>query len=66
MIGKLHDWVGVPFNKAEIAKHLKHKYLEWEFVVNETFGVFKETPVLSTMPYLGRAFDLVPSMAMLW
>jgi uncharacterized protein (DUF2235 family) len=28
MIGKLHDRVGVLFNESEIAKHLKHKYLE--------------------------------------
>lgn len=66
MIGKLHDRVGVLFNESEIAKHLKHKYLEWEFAVNKTFGVFKETRVLSTIPHSGRRFDLIPSMAVLW
>jgi hypothetical protein len=66
MIGKLHDRVGVLFNESEIAKHLKHKYLEWEFAVNKTFRVFKETRALSTIPHSGRRFDLIPSMAVLW
>jgi uncharacterized protein (DUF2235 family) len=66
MIGKLHDRVGVSFNEAEIAKHLKHKYLEWDFAVNKVSQSFKETRVLSTMPHSGTTFDLVPSISESW
>jgi hypothetical protein len=52
--------------QAEIAKHLKHKYLEWEFAVNKRIGRFKETRGLSTMPYSGRTFDLVLNIMVLW
>jgi uncharacterized protein (DUF2235 family) len=53
MIGKLHKFVGVRFDEAEIMKHLKHRYLEWDFVVNKAFASFKETRVLSVMPHSG-------------
>jgi hypothetical protein len=59
MIGKLHDRVGVHFIEDEIAKHLKHKYLEWDFAVNKTFGTFAETSTLSSLSHSGRAFDPV-------
>jgi hemolysin-activating ACP:hemolysin acyltransferase len=54
MIGKLHNRVGVLFIEAEIARHLKHKYLEWDFAVNKAFRSFKEKKILSTMPHSGR------------
>jgi uncharacterized protein (DUF2235 family) len=59
MIGKLHDGVGVLFDQAEIAKHLKHKYLEWDFTLNRVLGGFKETRILSTMPHSGGTFYFV-------
>lgn len=59
MIGKLHDFVDVAFEETEIGKHLKHKYLEWEFDVSRLFKSFRETRVLSTMPHSGKFFNLM-------
>jgi uncharacterized protein (DUF2235 family) len=55
MVGKLHTHVGVAFDDYEIKKHLKHKFLEWDFEVCKLFGTFKETRTLSTMPHTGKS-----------
>ncbi|KAK4446277.1 hypothetical protein QBC34DRAFT_331785 [Podospora aff. communis PSN243] len=54
MVGKLQDKVGVSFNEEEIAKHLKHKYLEWDFVVSRLGKTFKETRALSMRKHSGQ------------
>ena len=54
MVGKLQDKVGVKFIEEEIVKHLKHKFLEWDFVVNKLLKTFKEEKTLSTRPHSGR------------
>lgn len=54
MIGKLHDLIGIRFNEDEIMKHLKHRYPDWDFVVNKIFASFKETRILPTRPHSGE------------
>jgi hypothetical protein len=55
MVGKLSDMAGVLFDQDEIAKHLKHKFLEWDFAVSKVFGTFRESRrVLSTIRHSGR------------
>jgi len=54
MIGKLHDHVGVVFDESEIAKHLKHKFLEWDFQVDKLRKTFKETRTLSKRKHSGE------------
>lgn len=54
MIGKLQDRVGVAFEEDEIGKHLKHKFLEWDFSVNEISATFKEILILSHLPHEGK------------
>jgi hypothetical protein len=66
MIGKLNDRVGILFDEGEIAKHLKHKHLEWDFAVNKSFGSFKETRILSAMPHSGMTFDHPLSVTEFW
>ncbi|KAK0707054.1 hypothetical protein B0T26DRAFT_815215 [Lasiosphaeria miniovina] len=55
MVGKLNDEVRVSFDENQIAKHLKHKYLEWDFSVNKLRRTFKETRRLSDMRQSGLA-----------
>jgi len=55
MVGKLHDQVGVKFVEQEIAKHLKHKFLEWDFAVNKLRKTFKETRALSMREHPGES-----------
>jgi len=63
MIGQLQTKTGALFNRVEIAKHLKHKFLEWDFRVNKALGKFKETSILSTMSSYGECLEVleVPS-----
>ncbi|KAK3361453.1 hypothetical protein B0T24DRAFT_109245 [Lasiosphaeria ovina] len=61
MVGKLSSRVGVLFDEDEIAKHLKHKFLEWDFEVSTgIFGTkFKEKRrTLSTMEHSGQSTPL--------
>jgi uncharacterized protein (DUF2235 family) len=58
MVGKLYDNVGVSFNENEIAKHLKHKFLEWDFAVSKLFRTIKETRTLSVRVHSGKPFSL--------
>ena len=63
MVGKLSDRVGMLFDEDEIAKHLKHKFLEWDFEVSRgIFGTkFKESSrTLSTMEHSGKLLYPVP------
>jgi hypothetical protein len=53
MIGQLQTKTGALFDRTEIAKHLKHKFLEWDFRVNKILGKFKETSILSMMSSSG-------------
>ena len=55
MVGKLHGEVGVAFNDREIAKHLKHRFLEWGFTVSRLRHSIKETRrTVATMPHSGK------------
>ncbi|KAK0619131.1 hypothetical protein B0T14DRAFT_518609 [Immersiella caudata] len=54
MIGKLRDHVGVVFDEFEIAKHLKHKFLEWDFTVSRWRKALEETRTLSTREHSGQ------------
>lgn len=55
MVGKLNGEVGVAFNDREIAKHLKHRFLEWDFTVSRLFHSIKETRrAVATMPHSGE------------
>ena len=53
VMGKLRDHVGVAFNEFEINKHLKHKFLEWNFTVSKWRMTFKETRTLSVREHSG-------------
>ncbi|KAI0387573.1 hypothetical protein F5Y04DRAFT_240533 [Hypomontagnella monticulosa] len=53
-IGQLEAYTNASFNKSEVIKHLKHRYLEWDFRVNEFLGQFRETAILSDMSSAGR------------
>ncbi|KAI1775435.1 hypothetical protein F4818DRAFT_49925 [Hypoxylon cercidicola] len=53
-IGQLQASTKAKFNETEVVKHLKHRFLEWDFRINEFFGQIKETAVLSDMPNSGR------------
>ncbi|KAK1834089.1 hypothetical protein QBC39DRAFT_344233 [Podospora conica] len=58
MVGKLSDKVGMLLDEEEIAKHLKHKFLEWDFEVSRgILGTkFKEiSRTLSTMEHSGQS-----------
>jgi uncharacterized protein (DUF2235 family) len=60
MVGKLHDKIGVKFIEEEILKHLKQKFLEWNFTVNRLCRTLKETRVLSTRPRSGKLSSFSP------
>ncbi|KAH6843237.1 hypothetical protein B0I37DRAFT_384025 [Chaetomium sp. MPI-CAGE-AT-0009] len=55
MVGKLHGEVGVAFDDKEIAKHLKHRFLEWGFTVRKLSWAIKETKrAVAMMPQSGQ------------
>ncbi|KAM7210490.1 Uncharacterized alpha/beta hydrolase domain (DUF2235) domain containing protein [Rhypophila decipiens] len=54
MAGKLEDKIGVSFDEDEIAKHLKHKFLEWDFAVSRSRRTFTETRALSMRKHTGK------------
>ncbi|KAI1102336.1 hypothetical protein F4804DRAFT_267077 [Jackrogersella minutella] len=53
-IGQLQANTNTSFNMMEVTKHLKHKFLEWDFRINEFLGQFKETAILSDISISGR------------
>ena len=54
MIGKLRDHVGVTFHEHEIAKHLKHKFLERDFTLGQLCPKFSETRTVSMRQHSGE------------
>ncbi|KAI1206480.1 uncharacterized protein F4807DRAFT_232997 [Annulohypoxylon truncatum] len=53
-IGQLQANTNATFNRTEIMKHLKHRFLEWDFHINEFFHQIKETAILSDIANSGR------------
>ncbi|OTA64869.1 hypothetical protein K449DRAFT_459349 [Hypoxylon sp. EC38] len=49
-IGQLQTKTNVSFNKKELMRHLKHRFLEWDVHINEFLGQIKETAILSDIP----------------
>jgi len=58
MIGQLRDHVRVAFVEAEIAKHLKHQFLEWDIHVSKTRGTFLERRALASLRSSGRKTEV--------
>ncbi|KAI2781903.1 hypothetical protein F4815DRAFT_464624 [Daldinia loculata] len=54
IIGQLEANTNASFNKLEVTKHLKHRFLEWDFHINELIGQLQETAILSEMSSSGR------------
>lgn len=58
MVGKLHGELGVAFDDKEIAKHLKHRFLEWDITVSRFSHSIKETKrAVATMPHSGESYQ---------
>lgn len=54
IIGQLRANTNAKFNEAEIMRHFKHRFLEWDFCTNEFLGQIKENAILSNLPTVGR------------
>ncbi|KAI0166759.1 hypothetical protein GGR52DRAFT_555423 [Hypoxylon sp. FL1284] len=54
IIGQLREKTNATFNMAEVFKHMKHRFLEWDIRVNGLLGQFKDTAILSNLSSSGR------------
>jgi uncharacterized protein (DUF2235 family) len=54
MVGQLYANTEATFDMSEITKHLKHKFLEWDYRVNKTFALVKENLMFSNIPSSGK------------
>ncbi|KAK6957894.1 hypothetical protein Daesc_000683 [Daldinia eschscholtzii] len=54
IIGQLEANTNAIFNKMEVAKHLKHRFLEWNFHFNAFVCQLQETTILSGLSGSGR------------
>ncbi|KAI0199724.1 hypothetical protein F4808DRAFT_461608 [Astrocystis sublimbata] len=55
MLGQLKTaQIGIAIENGQVAKHLCHKFLEWNFNINRALGQLKETSVLSSTSGPGK------------
>ncbi|KAI2615664.1 hypothetical protein GGR54DRAFT_262851 [Hypoxylon sp. NC1633] len=54
VIAQLRDYTSASFKMGEVSKHLRLRYMDWDFKINRVLGQFKETLTFFSMSKRGR------------